>query len=550
MATASCRTWPAPSGLREVRYGYEGENHLKAVKDQSNPYFTFDPSKCIVCSRCVRACEEVQGTFALTIDGRGFDSKVSPGQMESFMDSECVSCGACVQACPTATLMDNSVIEAGTPDRSVTTTCAYCGVGCSFNAELKGAQVVRMTPNKDGHANHGHSCVKGRFAWGYATHPDRIQKPMIRKSINDPWQEVTLGRGDQLRRLRVPRIQAKYGRDSVGAISSSRCTNEETYLMQKLVRAAFGNNNIDTCARVCHSPTGFGLKQTLGESAGTQDFDSIRHTDVVLIIGANPTDGHPVFASHMKRRLREGAKLIIADPRRIDLVRSPHVEADYHLKLRPGTNVALITALAHVVVTEGLVDEKFVRERCEWDSFERVEGVRRSAGALARGHRGDHRRARRGDARGGPPLRHRRQWRHLLRPRRHRAQPGLDHGHGHRQPGDGHRQHGSRGRGREPAPRPEQRAGRLRHGFLPARAARLSPRARRRHARALRGRLGRAARARAGPPHSQHVRRRARPAASRRSTARARTSPSPTRTPSTSPRRSSRWSASWCRTSS
>ena len=357
-------------GLREVRYGYEGENHLKAVKDESNPYFTFDPSKCIVCSRCVRACEEVQGTFALTIDGRGFDSKVSPGQMEDFMDSECVSCGACVQACPTATLMDKSVIAAGTPDRSVTTTCAYCGVGCSFNAELKGAQVVRMTPNKDGHANHGHSCVKGRFAWGYATHPDRIKSPMIRKSINDPWQEVSWDEAINYAASEFKRIQARHGRDSVGAISSSRCTNEEVYVLQKMVRAAFGNNNVDTCARVCHSPTGFGLKQTLGESAGTQDFDSIRETDVVFVIGANPTDGHPVFASYMKRRLREGAKLIVVDPRTIDLIRSPHVEADYHLKLRPGTNVALITALAHVVVTEGLVDEAFVRARCEWESFE------------------------------------------------------------------------------------------------------------------------------------------------------------------------------------
>ncbi len=357
-------------GLREVRYGYEGENHLKAVKDQSNPYFTFDPGKCIVCSRCVRACEEVQGTFALTIDGRGFDSKVSPGQMESFMDSECVSCGACVQACPTATLMDNSVIQAGTPDREVITTCAYCGVGCSFKAELKGAEVVRMTPNKDGHANHGHSCVKGRFAWGYATHPDRIKSPMIRSSITEPWREVTWEEAINHAASEFKRIQAKYGRDSVGAISSSRCTNEEVYVLQKMVRAAFGNNNVDTCARVCHSPTGFGLKSTLGESAGTQDFDSIRKTDVAFVIGANPTDGHPVFASYMKKRLREGAKLIIADPRQIDLVRSPHVEADYHLKLMPGTNVALITALAHVVVTEGLVDEAFVRERCEWDSFE------------------------------------------------------------------------------------------------------------------------------------------------------------------------------------
>ncbi len=357
-------------GLREVRYGYEGENHLKATKDTSNPYFTFDPAKCIVCSRCVRACEEIQGTFALTIDGRGFDSKVAPGQMEPFMESECVSCGACVQACPTATLMENSVIEAGTPERSVVTTCAYCGVGCAFEAEMRGAEVVRMTPYKNGQANHGHSCVKGRFAWGYATHPDRITKPMIRKKITDPWKEVSWDEAIAHAAGEFKRIQARYGRDAVGAINSSRCTNEETYLVQKLVRAAFGNNNIDTCARVCHSPTGYGLKQTLGESAGTQNFDSVQHCDVVFVIGANPTDGHPVFASHMKRRLREGARLIVADPRKIDLVESPHVKADYHLKLRPGTNVALVTSMAHVIVTEGLANDAFAREHCDVASYE------------------------------------------------------------------------------------------------------------------------------------------------------------------------------------
>jgi formate dehydrogenase major subunit len=358
-------------GLREVRYGYEGENHLKAQKDTSNPYFTFDPSKCIVCSRCVRACEEVQGTYALTIDGRGFESVVSAGQMEPFMESECVSCGACVQACPTATLMETSVIEAGTPERSVITTCAYCGVGCSFEAEMRGAEVVRMTPHKNGHANHGHSCVKGRFAWGYATHPDRITKPMIRKKITDPWREVSWEEAIGYAASEFKRIQATYGRDAVGAINSSRCSNEETYLVQKLVRAAFGNNNIDTCARVCHSPTGYGLKQTLGESAGTQNFDSVEHCDVMFVIGANPTDGHPVFASQMKRRLREGARLIVADPRKIDLVQGPHVQADYHLKLRPGTNVALLTSMAHVMVTEGLVNQDFAREYCEGESFER-----------------------------------------------------------------------------------------------------------------------------------------------------------------------------------
>jgi len=356
-------------GLREVRYGYDGANHLKAEKDTSNPYFTFDPSKCIVCSRCVRACEETQGTFALTIQGRGFDSKVAAG-ITGFLDSECVSCGACVQACPTATLMENTVIDHGVPEHSVTTTCAYCGVGCSFNAEMKGEEVIRMVPNKDGGANHGHSCVKGRFAWGYATHKDRITTPMIRKSIKDPWQQVSWEEAVNYAASEIKRIQSQYGKDAIGAITSSRCTNEEVYVVQKLVRAVFGTNHVDTCARVCHSPTGYGLKQTLGESAGTQTFDSIMHSDVVFIIGANPTDAHPVFGSQIKRRLREGARLIIADPRAIDLVSAPHVKADYHLKLRPGTNVALISAMSHVIVTEGLVDEEFVRGRCEWDSYE------------------------------------------------------------------------------------------------------------------------------------------------------------------------------------
>jgi formate dehydrogenase major subunit len=357
-------------GLREVRYGYEGANHLNEEKDDSNPYFTFDPSKCIVCSRCVRACEETQGTFALTVKGRGFESKISPGDV-LFMDSECVSCGACVQACPTATLTEKSVIEMGQPEHSVITTCAYCGVGCTFKAEMQGNEVVRMVPFKDGKANHGHSCVKGRFAWGYTTHKDRVLSPMIRKKITDPWQEVSWEEAISYVASEFKRIQNEYGPDAIGGITSSRCTNEETFLVQKLVRAAFGNNNVDTCARVCHSPTGYGLKTTFGTSAGTQDFDSVDEADLIMVIGANPTDAHPVFASRMKKRLREGAGLIVADPRRIDLVKQPHVEADYHLALRPGTNVAVINAIAHVVVTEGLVDEAYVRERCDLDAFQK-----------------------------------------------------------------------------------------------------------------------------------------------------------------------------------
>ena len=367
-------------GLRDVRYGYEGENHVFAKagavandrwlpKDESNPYFTYDPSKCIVCSLCVRACEEVQGTFALTIEGRGFNSRVSAGSHD-FIESECVSCGACVQACPTATLTEKSVIEIGQPEHSYVTTCAYCGVGCSFKAEMRGEELVRMVPWKDGKANRGHSCVKGRFAYGYSNHKDRILNPMIREKITDPWREVSWDEAYQHVANEFRRIQYQYGRNSVGGITSSRCTNEETYLVQKLVRAGFGNNNVDTCARVCHSPTGYGLKQTFGTSAGTQDFDSVEYTDVVMIIGANPTDGHPVFASRLKKRLRQGAKLIIVDPRRIDLVRGPHVQASHHLPLRPGTNVAVVTSMAHVIVTEGLFDEKFIRERCDWDEFQ------------------------------------------------------------------------------------------------------------------------------------------------------------------------------------
>lgn len=376
-------------GLREVRYGFDGHNHLDAPKDSSNPYFTFDASKCIVCSRCVRACEEVQGTFALTIDGRGFDSKVVAGQDESFFDSDCVSCGACVQACPTATLSENSIITMGQPEHSVVTTCAYCGVGCSFRAEMKGDQLVRMVPHKGGDANHGHSCVKGRFAFGYATHKDRIKAPMIRDSIDQPWREVSWEAAMAFAADRLKSIQKEHGRESIGGITSSRCTNEETYLVQKLIRTAFGNNNTDTCARVCHSPTGYGLKQTLGESAGTQTFDSVMKSDCVLVIGANPTDAHPVFGSLMRRRLREGASLIVADPRQIDLLKTPHLGASLHLPLRPGTNVAMINALAHVVITEGLEDADFIAQRCDssaylkWRDFikqschapEEVEGI-------------------------------------------------------------------------------------------------------------------------------------------------------------------------------
>jgi len=356
-------------GVESSRYGLASASSQAGGKDESNPYFTFDPSQCIVCYRCIRACDDIQGTFALTVDGRGYASKVTAGQMDSFMQSDCVSCGACVDHCPTEALMEKPVIEHGLPERTVTTTCAYCGVGCSFHAELKGDTVLRMIPDKAGQANEGHACIKGRFAFGYATHKDRIRSPMIRDSIDDPWREVGWEEAIAFTAARLRAIQDKYGPDSIGGITSSRCTNEETYLVQKMVRAAFGNNNVDTCARVCHSPTGYGLKTTLGESAGTQAFNSVASADLVLVMGANPSDAHPVFASRLKHRLRQGAKLIVADPRRIELVSSPHIRADHHLALRPGSNVAFINAMAYVVITEGLEDSAFIEERCEREPY-------------------------------------------------------------------------------------------------------------------------------------------------------------------------------------
>ncbi len=366
-------------GLREVRYSgtenhfqprQNGEaNPLYIAKDSSNPYFSYDPAKCIVCMRCVRACEEVQGTFALTIEGRGFDARISTAAPD-FLSSDCVSCGACVQACPTATLVETSVEAIGTPERSVVTTCAYCGVGCSFEAQMRGEELVRMVPWKDGKANRGHSCVKGRFAYGYAKHQDRILKPMIREAITEPWREVSWEEALAFTAGRIASIRAAHGKDALGVITSSRCTNEETFLVQKLARAVFGTNNTDTCARVCHSPTGYGLKQTFGTSAGTQDFDSVEETDLALVIGANPTDGHPVFASRLRKRLRQGAGLIVIDPRRIDLLETAHRGEARHLALRPGTNVAVLTAMAHVIVTEKLYDAAFIAERCEQDAWE------------------------------------------------------------------------------------------------------------------------------------------------------------------------------------
>ena len=256
------------------------------------------------------------------------------------------------------------------PDRSVVTTCAYCGVGCGFKAETYQGRVVRMIPWKEGKANHGHSCIKGRFAFDYYISPDRVLTPLIRATIDEPWRSVSWPEAIDYAAKGLRRVQDKYGRTSVGAVSSSRCTNEEIFLTQKFARAVLGNNNIDNCARICHSPTQFGLSATVGWGAASQHFDSILQADVILVVGANPTEGHPVFGSLMKRRIRKGAKLIVLDPRQTESVKSPHLKADVHLPLRPGTNVAVLDSISHVIVREKLYQENFIRARCEWHEFE------------------------------------------------------------------------------------------------------------------------------------------------------------------------------------
>ncbi len=256
------------------------------------------------------------------------------------------------------------------PDCSVVTTCAYCGVGCGFKAETRNGRIVRMAPWKQGKANHGHSCIKGRFAYQYNDHPDRVRTPLLRDSIEDAWRPASWEEAFAHVASRFRSIQSSNGRKSIGAVSSSRCTNEEIFLVQKFARAVLGNNNIDNCARICHSPTQFGLTSTVGWGAASQHFDSVLQADVIMVIGANPTEGHPVFGSMMKRRVRQGATLIVIDPRRTETVRSPHCAADIHLAIRPGTNVAILNSLAHVVVRERLYDESFVKARCEFSEFE------------------------------------------------------------------------------------------------------------------------------------------------------------------------------------
>jgi formate dehydrogenase alpha subunit len=342
---------------RESRFA--GERHAYA-KDDRHPYIKMDLNECIVCGRCVRACDEIQGTFALAYSGRGWGTKIVAGMDSSFVDSACVSCGACVSTCPTGALDEAAFRAKETIDQTVTTTCAYCGVGCSLDVHVRSGEVVAIDPALDGPSNLGHTCIKGRFAHQYARSQERLTTPLMRRS-DGTLREASWDEAMSFVAEKMTAIRAAHGPDALAFVSSSRCTNEENYILMKLARAAVGTNNVDNCSRVCHSPTSAGLIASLGESGGTNSFADIDVTACMFLTGANPTEGHPVLGARMKEARLRGAKLIVADPRRIELA----AMADVFLQLRPGTNVALYNSLAHVIVRDQIYDKAFVDARAE-----------------------------------------------------------------------------------------------------------------------------------------------------------------------------------------
>ncbi len=358
------QTVAAKVGIRGVRYP-EGKNHLDRTKDLSHPYMTSDLSKCINCSRCVRACDEIQGQMVLSMHGRGFNARIIKGLDTSFEDSDCVSCGACAQACPTSAISDVHQSKSIEATETTRTVCTYCGVGCNLSVKTKGNEVLGITAPVDAEVNHAHTCLKGRYAFRFYNHPDRLTKPLIR--YNGHFQEATWDEAYDYIAKRLGEIKSEHGPDAIAGISSARCTNEENYLMQKFIRAVIGTNNIDCCARVCHSPTAFGMQKSFGTGAATNSIEDLEHTACILIIGANPTQGHPVTGARIKQRLMKGVPGIIIDPREIELV--PY--AKYHLQIRPGTNVACLNMFAYYIWEAGLVDRDFVEQRCEnWQEFE------------------------------------------------------------------------------------------------------------------------------------------------------------------------------------
>ncbi|MEN8201833.1 MAG: formate dehydrogenase subunit alpha [Bacteroidota bacterium] len=360
------QTVAAQVGIREVRYP-EGENHLDRKQDASHPYMVSDISKCINCYRCVRVCDEVQGQFVLAMAGRGFDTHIVKGDNQSFMDSDCVSCGACAQACPTSAISDVFQSKAMLATGKTRTICTYCGVGCNLEVSTGHGEILSIQAPYDAEVNQGHTCIKGRYAFMFYNHADRLNSPMIKR--RGEFEKVSWEEAYAYIAEKLSSFKKEFGPDSIAGISSSRCTNEENYLMQKFMRAVIGTNNIDGCARVCHSPTALGMQRTFGTGAATNSINDIDATDCILVIGANPTTSHPVTGAKLKQfAMKSGNLSIVIDPRRTELARY----ATYHLALRPGTNVAVLNMMFYYIISEGLADQEFIERRTEgFEAFRR-----------------------------------------------------------------------------------------------------------------------------------------------------------------------------------
>ena len=337
----------------------------KVVIDNSHTYIAVDMARCINCYACVRICADVQGQFVWHVLGRGEESQILPDSFGAFGDSTCVSCGACSDACPTGALEDKTVIERGFPTTWTKTTCPYCGTGCEMNVGVRDDRVVQVKPVMDAPVNYGHLCVKGRYAYDFVDANDRVTEPMIRE--DDGWKVVSWEEAISYAAHKLKEIDSEFGRDSIAVLGSARATNEENYLAQKFTRVVLGTNNVDCCARVCHTPSAAAMKIMIGTGAMTNSFDDIEKAKTIILCGANPTENHPIPGARIKQAvIKNGTKLIVIDPRKTELTKY----ADVHLQLRPGTNILMFNALAYTIIDEGLTDSEFIRTRVtEYDEF-------------------------------------------------------------------------------------------------------------------------------------------------------------------------------------